>query len=60
MGCPHSVGEEKDSTLQMCVDYRRLNAVLQVGAYPTLCFDDLLDRLGNTKYITKLDLSCEY
>ena len=48
---------KKDSTLRMCVDYRRLNAASEMDAYPMPRIDDLIDRLGEAKYITTLDLS---
>ena len=37
----------------MCLDYRRLNSVSRVEAYPMPRIDDeLIDRLGKAKYIT--------
>ena len=52
--------KKKDSSLRMCVDYRRLNAVSEMDAYPMPCIDDLIDSLGDAKYITTLDLSKGY
>ena len=52
--------KKKDSTLRMCVDYRRLNSVSQMDAYPMPRVDDLIDRLGDAKFITTLDLSRGY
>ena len=52
--------KKKDSTLRMCVDYRRLNAVSQMDAYPMPRVDELIDRLGDAKFITTLDLSRGY
>ena len=49
--------KKKDSTLRLCVDYHRLNAVSQTDAYPMPRIDELIDRLGDAKYITTLDLS---
>ena len=51
---------KKDGTLRMCVDYCRLNSVSQMNAYPVPRIDDLIDRLGEAKFITTLDLSCGY
>ena len=52
--------KKKDATLRMCVDYRRLNAVSEMDAYPMPRVDDLIDRLGGAKFITTLDLSRGY
>ena len=51
---------KKDGTLRICVDYRRLNAVSEMDAYPMPRIDDLIDRLGEAKFITTLDLSRGY
>lgn len=40
----------------MCVDYRRLNKVTAKDNYPIPLIDDLLDRLLNKRWFTKLDL----
>ena len=42
--------QKKDGSLRMCVDYRRLNSVSKVDAYPMPYIDDLIDRLGSTRY----------
>ena len=46
--------KKKDGTLRMCVDYRRLNSISQADAYPMPRIDNLINRLGKAKYITKL------
>ena len=52
--------KKKDGTLRMCVDYRRLNTVSQMDAYPMPRIDELIDRLGDALFITTLDLSRGY
>ena len=52
--------KKKDSTLRMCVDYRRLNGMSEMDAYPMPRIDDLIDRLGEARFITTLDLSRGY
>ena len=52
--------QKKDRSLRMCVDYRCLNALSQVDTYPMPRIDDLIDRLGDAKYINTLDLSRGY
>jgi len=49
---------KEDELLHMCVDYRHLNTVTPVDAYPMSRIDDLVDQLG--KDITTLDLSRGY
>ena len=43
---------KKDDILRMCVDYRRLNAVSDMDAYPMPRVDDLIDRLGDASIWT--------
>ena len=42
------------------MDYRRLNAVSEMDAYPMPRIDDLIDWLGKARFITTLDLSWGY
>ncbi|XP_041435978.1 uncharacterized protein LOC121399407 [Xenopus laevis] len=51
---------KKDGSTRFCVDYRKLNQVTVTDAYPMPRVDELLDRLGNAKYLTTLDLSRGY
>jgi len=52
--------KKKDSSLRLCVDYRRLNSLSKTYAYPIPRVDDLIDRVGGAPYITTLDLSKGY
>ena len=51
---------KKDKSLRLCVDYRRLNAVSKVEAYPMPHIDELIDQLGRAKYISTIDLTRGY
>ena len=51
---------KKDGSLRICVDYRRLNSVSQVDAYPMPRVDELLDRLGKANFIATMDLTRGY
>ena len=46
--------KKKDGTLRLCVDYRRLNSVSKSDAYPMPRIDDLIDQLGEARYLTTL------
>ena len=48
--------EEKDGTVRLCVDYRKLNSETEMDAYPMPRVDDILDQVG----ITTLDLAKGY
>ena len=50
----------KNGGLRLCVDYWRLNTVTAVDTYPMPHIDDLIDRLGQARYITTLDLAHGY
>lgn len=46
--------------MRLCVDFRCLNEVTHLDPYPMPRVDELIDRLGNSRYITTLDLSHGY
>ena len=48
---------KKDGSLRFCVDYRRLNALTKNDVYPLPRVVDIVDKLGDTKYFTTLDLA---
>ena len=52
--------KKKEGSLRLCVDYRQMNFITQMDAYPMPRIDDLIDRLGKAKYITTLDLTRGY
>lgn len=55
-GHPVLFARKKDGSLRMCVDYRTLNANTRVDRYPIPRIDELLDRLGSSKFFSSLDL----
>ena len=59
-GSPIVLVPKRGSTLRLCVDYRRLNCVTKPDPYPMPRVDDLLERLGQAKYISTLDLTKGY
>ena len=57
---PIVVVRKKDNSIRLCVDYRRLNTVSCVDAYPMPRIDDLIDLIGQARYISTLDLTKGY
>lgn len=51
---------KKDGTIRFCIDFRYLNSVTKFDAYPNPRIGDLTDRLGNSKFLTTIDLSKGY
>lgn len=49
--------KKKDGSDRMCVDYRALNRLTVRDRYPLPLIDDHVDRLGNFKYFTSLDMA---
>ena len=65
----HSSGEwsspclivpKADKTARFCTDYRKVNAVTKTDCYPIARVDDLIDRVGDAMYVTKIDLLSGY
>ena len=57
---PIVVVKKKDGKVRICIDYRKLNAVTHGDAYPMPRIEDILDDLGQAKFITTLDLAKGY
>ena len=47
---------KEDGGLRLCVDYRRLNGVTQADPYYMATFDEILERVGQSRCISKIDL----
>lgn len=52
--------KKKDSSLRLCVDYRGLNKITIKNRYPLPLIPDLLDRLGQARIYSKIDLRGAY
>eukprot|EP00253_Pinus_taeda_P008076 PITA_08076 len=59
-GSPIVLVKKKDGSWRMCIDYRALNNITTKNCYPLPCIDDLLDKLKEVVYFTKLDLHSGY
>ena len=51
---------KSDQTLRFCVDYRKVNNITKADSYPIPRIDDLIDRIGDASFITKIDLLSAY
>ena len=51
---------KKDNSICLCVDYLKLNAQSRIDAYPMPRIEDILDKVGEAKFITTLDLARGY
>ena len=47
---------KSDGTYRMCTDYRKVNNLSKTDTFPIPRMDDCIDKIGNSKYITKFDL----
>lgn len=49
-----------DGTYRFCVDYRKLNQVTEKCAYPLPYMSSILDKLGQARYLSSLDIASAY
>ncbi len=45
-----------DKSYRFCTDYRAVNRITKTDSYPMPRIDDLIDQIGNAKYVSKFDL----
>ena len=60
MGAPIIFVLKKNESLQLCINYCRLNSITAKNHYPLLLVSKILDRLSSAKIYTKLDLRDAY
>jgi hypothetical protein len=60
LGAPVFFIKKKDGKLHFVQDYRALNAITRKNRYPLPLIDDLIHRLKDAHYFTKLDVSWGY
>lgn len=49
--------DKPDGTIRFVIDYRKVNAVSDIDPFPLPRVDDLVERVGSAKFITKIDIS---
>jgi hypothetical protein len=60
LGAPVFFIKKKDGKLRFIQDYRALNAITRKNRYPLPLIDDLIHRLKDVRYFTKLDVHWGY
>ena len=45
-----------DGSYWLCTNYRKINNLSNIDTFPIPRMDDCIDKIGNSKYITKFDL----
>ncbi len=48
--------EKKDDSLRFCMNYRKLNALIKRDRYSILLIDEVLARIQDSKYLTRLNI----
>lgn len=51
---------KSDGSFRFCVDFRKLNSVSEKNSYPLPLINSILDRLGNSRYLSTLDIKMAY
>ena len=52
--------KKADGSLQLCMDYRKLNQMIVKNQYRLPHIDDLFDQLGGSRYFSKINLRFGY
>ena len=45
-----------DGSFRFCTDYRKVNNITKTDSFPITRIDDLIDKMGNSVYISKFDM----
>lgn len=59
-GAPTLFVQKKDGSIQMCIDYQKINRVTIKNKYHLPIIDDLFDQLRGSRYFSKIDLRSGY
>ena len=59
-GAPILFDKKPDRSLRLCIDYQGLNNIIIKNRYPLPLIEESLDRIGQAKRFTQLDLNNAY
>ena len=54
---PAIIVPKPDGSIRCVIDYRKVNNLIEGNSFPIPRIDDLIDRIGKAKFLTKMDLS---
>jgi hypothetical protein len=57
---PVVIVPKPDGTIRFCVDYRKLNRVTKMDAYPIPRTDQMLEKIATARFISTIDLTKGY
>ncbi|XP_066990453.1 uncharacterized protein [Macrobrachium rosenbergii] len=57
---PSLLTPKEDGTDRLCTDFRKVNELTVTDSFPLPRLDDLIDSVGNEKFVTKIDLQKGY
>ena len=57
---PVVIVPKPDGTIRLCVDYRKLNFVTKMDAYPIPSMEKMIEKIASAKYISTIDLTKGY
>ena len=57
---PVVIVPKPDGTIRFCVDYRKLNSVTKMDAYPIPRTEQMLEKIATAKFISTIDLTKGY
>lgn len=53
---PVTVQSKPDGSARICIDFCKVKTLTKMDSYPLPRMEDYIDRVGSTKYISKVDL----
>ena len=57
---PVVIVPKPDGTIRFCIDYRKLNSVTKIDAYPIPRTEEMPEKIARAKFISKIDLTKGY